>query len=172
MKCPSKYSIRVASFRGKTVFQTLQNGEKDLDGKGEQLVSAAEKAHHLTLALREKGWEAYEFHDLTESIVTVGHFDDGTQLEDGRIVLAERDAQTIINTFGASTPNPVFGSMNDKTRAAVEQRKQQFNQLFSQGRGQEIQGFHPKQLVGIPFDIFPQPMRVPRKALTAAYARN
>jgi len=40
-----------------------------------------------TNALREKGWEAYEFHDRYESYVAIGSFDQGETLADGRVVL-------------------------------------------------------------------------------------
>ena len=39
------------------------------------LEEAAENAHILTESLRQQGYEAYEFHDRDQSIVTVGSFD-------------------------------------------------------------------------------------------------
>jgi len=69
----------------------------------------ARKAHELTLALRQKGYEAYEFHDRGASIVTVGSFDSlGTRRPDGKIELDPRIVQ-IINTFAAEPAPPVPG---------------------------------------------------------------
>jgi hypothetical protein len=82
LDCPGKYTIRVATFRGKTILQT--SAEQESAGKSiwnrrkaddNPLIEAAENAHLLTEELRSHGWEAYEFHDRTESIVTIGSFD-------------------------------------------------------------------------------------------------
>jgi len=175
MNCKGKYSIRVASFRGKTSFVkgeepavTQPRKAKDKD----PLVIAARNAHLLTVALREKGWEAYEFHDRHESFVCVGSFDEGRTFADGSIKLPGREAQTIINTFGAHTPNNVFNRPAPQDRELEERHKQQFHNLFSKGHGQVTHGFHPKRFIGLPFDIIPEPERVPRETVSASYARQ
>ncbi len=175
MKCPGKYSIRVATFRGKVSLVSNSNQEEEKKRKSSDsipLATEAENAHKLTLALREKGWEAYEFHDRLESYVTVGSFEDGQRLADGRIALTSRDAQIIINTFGAATPNNVFERPAQQDRELENLQKQRFNNLFSQGYGKTAAGFHPKRCVGVPLDIIPEPVSVPRKSISAAYARN
>lgn len=175
MKCPGKYSIRVATFRGKV--SLISNSTKEEKPKRKSsdsipLATEAENAHKLTLALREKGWEAYEFHDRVESYVTVGSFEEGQRLADGRIALTSREAQIIINTFGAATPNNVFERPAPQDRELENLQKQRFNNLFSQGYGKTATGFHPKRCVGLPLDIIPEPVSVPRKSISAAYARN
>lgn len=183
LNCKGRYSIRVATFAGRVSFQTDDEevaARTKKASKDDPLVAAAENAHTLTIALREKGWEAYEFHDRNESYVTVGSFDDAQRLEDGRVALTTREAQVITNTFGAATPNPSLERPAVKMKpeelsrikAEEQKRKQQFSRMFSQGGGQEARGFHPKQLVGLPFDILPEPVQVPRKSLTGAYARG
>ena len=84
LDCPGKYSVRVATFRGKTVINSNQikqamddiSWRKRNGGKIEsELVRCADKANKLTKALRAEGIEAWEFHDREESYVCVGSFD-------------------------------------------------------------------------------------------------
>jgi hypothetical protein len=175
MKCPGKYSIRVATFRGRIMFQTGEdeqtNNKTRAAKEKDPLVEAAKNAHLLAAALREKGWEAYEFHDRHESYVTVGSFDDGQQFEDGSVALAGSEAQTIVNTFGAATPNNIFEKPAAQDQQLEELQKQRFSNLFSQ-HGQTFAGLHPKRFVGLPFDIIPEPVYVPKKSISSTYARN
>jgi hypothetical protein len=177
MKCPGKYSIRVATFRGRVTFETYnekqnQKPRKSKKKKMDPLEEAAYNAHAMTVALRAKGWEAYEFHDRHESYVSIGSFDSGQQLADGRIELNDREAQIIANTFGAATPNNVFERPAPQDIQEEELRKQHFNRLFSQGRGEVFEGLHPKRFIGLPLDIIPEPVNVPRKSISGAYARS
>jgi hypothetical protein len=151
---PGTFTVRVASFQGKTVF----DGEKDDNGeektsflglpaRGEpsQLEIAADKAHRLTEALRKRGIEAYEFHDRCESIVTIGSFETvGTPRQDGKIEINPAVLQ-IMNTYGAqkdSLPNT------------------------------QSQAVRPRSLEGIRFDVQPIPVRVPKTSLATTYADN
>ncbi len=175
MKCPGKYSIRVATFRGRMMLQTNEdestNNKTRAAKEKDPLVEAAKNAHLLATALRKKGWEAYEFHDRHESYVTVGSFDEGQQFEDGRVALAGHEAQTIVNTFGAATPNNIFEKPAAQDKQLEELQKQRFSNLFAQ-RGEAFAGLHPKRFVGLPFDIIPEPVYVPRKSISSTYARN
>jgi hypothetical protein len=186
LKCPGRYSIRVATFRGRVQFQSEvddTNGKTRQAKEKDPLVAAAHNAHKLTVALRAKGWEAYEFHDRQESYVTVGSFDDGQQTPDGRVALTNRDAQTIARTFGAQSPNinlerPAYeqlGVRPEKIRQ-IEADQQRIQQTFANSLSTEhlelTNGLHPKRLVGLPFDIIPEPVVVPKKSISAAYARN
>lgn len=177
LKCPGKYSIRVATFRGRTTFesyeakQSLKQNQSKSKKKMDPLEEAAYNAHEMTLALRAKGWEAYEFHDRQESFVTVGSFDNGNQLADGRIELNDREAQIIVATFGAATPNNVFERPAAQDKQLEELQIQRFNNLFAQ-RGDTFDGLHPKRFIGLPFDIIPEPVNVPRKSISSTYARS
>jgi hypothetical protein len=85
LKCPGRYTVRVASFSGYTATQFGQ-ANKALEERdpSDQLDEAALQAHKLTLALRSKGVEAYEFHDRYGSYVTIGSFDSlGSEGPDG-----------------------------------------------------------------------------------------
>ncbi len=176
MKAPGRYSMRVATFRGRSKLHARDGDAEDIKShkatEKDPLVVAGRNAHLLTVALRKKGWEAYEFHNRQESYVAVGSFDDAQQLADGRIVIDNRDAQIIIKTFGAMTPNNVFNRPAAEDIQLEQQKKQQFLNSFAKQQGSVAQGFHPKRFVGLPFDIHPEAVQVPRRSVSAAYARN
>ena len=143
LDCPGKYTVQVATFKGEVVIkqdeiQAIQNGDKEMKSG---LAEAADKAHRLAKALRLKGYEAYEFHDRYASIVTVGSFDSaGMPRSDGRIEINPA-IHTIMKTFGAeSTTLP----------------------------GQTTPVTPLKSLVGIPFDIQPIPVEVPKRSVSMA----
>ena len=84
LDCPGKYSVRIATFRGKTVINSAKIQEQMADFKWRlknrqsingELAECANKANMLTKALRAEGIEAWEFHDREESYVCVGSFD-------------------------------------------------------------------------------------------------
>ena len=173
--CPRKYTIKVATFKGRTSLKGARDvTEVARTRKAEAndpLVLAVQNAHLLTVALREKGWEAYEFHDRQESYVTVGSFDQGQQTTDGKILLSDRNAQIIIDTFGAATPNNIFNRPAQQDLQLEQQKKRQFQSMLG-NQGQIASGFYPKRFVGLPFDIIPEPVRVPHQSVSSAYARN
>lgn len=84
LKCPGRYSVRVATFRGKTIISAAEM-KKQMDdfswrkSKGKAMESeldkCMDKARALTKALRKQGVKAWEFHDREESYVCVGSFD-------------------------------------------------------------------------------------------------
>lgn len=149
---PGQYTVRVASFQGESYFAgedmaTSAPRTKSLGGlpfrstPGKKLEAAADNAHRLTEALRKRGVEAYEFHDRFESIVTIGSFNSvGTQLPDGRLDL-NPEVYQIMQSYGA-------------TRSDLPQH---------------VQGLVPRKLDGIPFDVQPMPVRVPRRPLGTNY---
>lgn len=140
LDCPARYTVKVATFTGKSVvdpreIRAIQRGEQQLDSRLEQ---AAIRAHELTVALREKGYEAYEFHDRLASIVCVGSFDSiGVSLPDGTLQLDPRIQQVIVKF----APDVSTGGA-------------------------------PKTLLGIPFDVRPIPVYVPKRSLGADYAKG
>jgi hypothetical protein len=155
LKNPGTFTVRVASFQGKTLFDGEEKAEGD-DNKGflglpkrgepSQLELAADRAHRLTEALRKRGVEAYEFHDRCESIVTIGSFDSvGTPRADGKIEINPSVLQ-IMNTYGAQKDS-LPGAPNS-------------------------QAVRPKSMEGIRFDVQPIPVRVPSTSLASTYADN
>ena len=131
---PSLYTVRVASFRGDSALNVSADEIKKRQVTN-KLVRAAENATRLVSMLRSQGREAYVFHDRHESIVTIGSFSAvGSQRGDGKIELDPKILQ-IMQTFGAERQTLPGGT--------------QF-------------GLKPKTLNGIPFDVQPIPVIVPR----------
>jgi hypothetical protein len=147
LDCPGKYSVQVATFKGQVLIDQkqiaeIERGEKKFDSG---LSKAALQAHQLTEALRMKHYEAYEFHDRYASIVTVGSFDSvGAPLPDGRIDLNPIIVR-IMQTFGS-----IGGYVAEKPG------------LQSAG----------KSLAGIPFDLQPMPVEVPRRSISSEINRR
>jgi hypothetical protein len=195
LECPGQYTVQVATFRGKTMLQTSSADDpatapfwsRARKEDRNPLVEAAENAHLLTEQLRAHGFEAYEFHDRTESIVTIGSFSQVAQrLPDGRVVPVPA-VQKIIETFGAAydTPaDPLTGIGNDaQTRLRVEQQEQQFNLRLNSQQAAIVPGMNPKHvkiLRGsgkrktteriIPLDVYPHAIEVPQRSVSSAYA--
>jgi len=146
LDCPGKYTVQVACFKGNVIIdqEEIERVERGKALKSE-LTEAAVKAHRLTEALRLKGWDAYEFHDRYASIVTVGSFDSvGTPRADGRIELNPQ-LHKVMRTFGAKRPD-----LPGAPAGAVQL----------------------KSLLGIPFDIQPIPVKVPKRSVADQLVRR
>jgi len=146
LNCPGKYTVQVATFKGNVYIKPERIREIESGKPAEsKLAEAAIKAHELTEALRLKGWEAYEFHDRYASIVTVGSFQSiGSPRGDGRIEINPQ-VHAILRTFGAE--------------AAA---------LPGQGGGFTA----VKSVVGIPLDVQPIPVYVPKRSISREMARG
>jgi hypothetical protein len=147
LECPGPYTVKVATFTGHAVI--LDQKRQEAIDRGQMpksyLEDAAKSAHLLTEALRKKHYEAYEFHDRGSSIVTVGSFNSvGTRRRDGKIEINPA-VHTIMRTFGVET-------------------------VVEPGKPPQIG--KPKKLNGIPFDVQPMPVEVPRMAISNAYERT
>ena len=141
LECPGRYTVKVATFSGNVIIDQKKIQEAERGNVSSRLAEAADKAHRLTEALREQGHEAYEFHDRGQSIVCVGSFDSyGAPRADGKIEINPRIHQ-IMTTFQASQ-NPLPGQM----------------------------GLPVKVIAGIPLDIQPQMVEVPKRSLSSDYA--
>lgn len=143
LKCKGRYTVRIASFRG---VDTMKPSEFERltaqPRKMAKIDEAALKASKLCAVLRAKGIEAYEFHDRTESLVTVGSFDSvGQPRPDGKIEINPA-VHRIMEDFGP-----------------VEQAKPGTNQM-------EI---YARVINDIRLDPQPLPVEVPRESIAAAY---
>lgn len=145
LKSGGKYTVKVATFNGSAVSMpkevaAVESGKKPLQSRLEQ---AAMQAHLLTIALRQKGYEAYEFHDHASSIVTVGSFASyGSPRQDGKIEI-----------------NP-----------AIHELMQVFGPNKISGPGARSK-YEPQSIVGIPLDVQPQPVEVPQRTVSTAFNR-
>jgi hypothetical protein len=143
LKCQGRYTVRIASFRGvdtmkPTEFERLTTEQP----KMAKIDEAALKASRLCAALREKGIEAYEFHDRTESIVTVGSFNEvGTPRPDGKIEINPA-VHRIMQDYGP-----------------IEQPRPGTNQLE----------LYARVISGLRLDPQPIPVEVPKQSIATAY---
>jgi hypothetical protein len=145
---PSRFTVRVATFRGDDTIDAREIEQLERSGNvSRKLEIAADQAHRLTVALRRRGVEAYEFHDRHESIVTVGSFNESTYLENGAV-----------------ESNPAVLQVMQRYDA------QRYQGAQRQVKGPPVLGLSPHTLEGIPFDVQPTPMKVPRRAVAAAFA--
>ena len=150
LDCPEKYTVQVASFKGQRVLLDAKttsgkSARSYLDRGAElnsKLAEAAEKAHKLTEALRGKGYEAYEFHDRYTSIVTVGGFSSVGSPRPDGKIEINPQMHAIMKTFGAK-PDKVTGKI-DK----------------------------PETVVGIPLDMQPTMVEIPRRSIAADYTAD
>jgi hypothetical protein len=143
LKCPGKFTVRIASFRGVDTMKpadferltTLRRDEAKID-------KAALNASKLCAVLRDKGVEAYEFHDRTESFVTIGSFNDvGQPRPDGKIEINPA-VHKIMRDYGP-----------------VEKAKPGTNEVE----------LYARVISGIRIDPQPIPVEVPRQSIAANY---
>jgi hypothetical protein len=144
LDCPGKYTVQVAHFTGEVILnqneiRAIENGVRPGPESTKQgLAKAAEKAHELTDALRMKGYEAYEFHDRSNSVVAVGSFDSvGAPGPDGQVQYSAPVRQ-IVERFG-------------------------IQKVQEPGRPPE---FKMRSCIGIFFDAQPIPIEVPRRSIS------
>lgn len=143
LKCPGKYTVRVASFRGVDTMTPAKFDElTQKPRKMSKIDEAAIKASKLCAALREKGVEAYEFHDRTESIVTVGSFNEVGQ--------PRPDGKTEINP-------------------SVHRIMKEYGPVQKTKPGSSVAEVYARALNGISFDPQPLPVEVPKQSIAAAY---
>ncbi len=147
LDCPGRYTLQVATFKGRTLIkqdeiEAVERGERNLRSG---LADAADKANRLCLALRMMGYEAYQFHDRYASIVTVGSFESvGTPRPDGKMEI-----------------NPTIHGLMQK-----------FASQPANIPGQPAGALALKTVVGIPLDIQPIPVEVPKRSISAAINSN
>lgn len=142
-----QYTVQVATFNGQAIvdpkdIERIENG----GAMKSRLEKAALNAHRMCEALRAKGYDAYEFHDRYSSMVTVGSFDAiGMQNLDGSFQY-ERPVREIIQKFSAK---PVYRGI-----------------AGAQSNGDLM----PQSIIGLPFDLEPTPIEVPRRSFARDYA--
>jgi hypothetical protein len=145
LDCPGKYSVKVATFTGAAEIDPMRIRamEQQKDNSKSKLAEAAEKAHTLTTLLRQKKYEAYEFHDRQSSIVCVGSFEAiGAPRPDGKIEI-DPTIHKILNVFGADQTGLSTGTP-----------------------------LKPKTVGSVALDIQPMPVEVPRRSISADYQRS
>ena len=171
LDCAGKFSVRIVVFRGED--QTASWGRSttamsDQD-KISQLDIAAERATLTVRALRLAGYEAYQFHDRTQSYVTVGSFDElGSLDKQNRLVFSE-GIKAIVERFGATkqvtktmygytqTPRLLLDLVNENMLPELTAAKD------GKTRGEWLAKY------SVAFDLTPSPMSVPRTSSSSIY---
>jgi hypothetical protein len=143
LKCPRRYTVRIATFTGKIIIRQdeikeIEAGKKPFSsGKTSELEIAGKAATKLCKVLREQGVEAYEFHDRFASFVTIGGFDSyGQELPNGMIELHPEIAKIMEHFQG----KPATQGVQPGTIA-----------------------HEPVRIAGIECDVQPMIIEVPRK---------
>lgn len=147
--CQGNYTVVVRTFSG---FNTIVDGKKDkvFEPSGERLDRCAADAAEMVRLLRKEGVEAYQFHDRTQSIVTIGSFENlGRELPGGDF---EYDA-------------PILAVMNEYRAFNIDAN------LADQVKRQTTQGVPVKCVAErFPFDVQPMPIRVPKPSKRSLYS--
>ncbi len=146
---PGAYSVRVATFRGDSTFGKSDFKDEEVEKKGwgfhrkndegsNKLIEAGLKASVLTKFLRDKGVEAWQFHDRFESYVCVGSFD----------WISRESAAGI--------------EYNPDVVAVVDQFRGEMGSAFSRQNVMQPKSLPELRSKGIAFDVQPLPVAVPR----------
>jgi hypothetical protein len=141
LQCPGKYTVRVATFTGKEITGFGKPKASLINETTDVLDRAALRAHQLTVKLRDKNIEAYEFHDRYGSYVSIGSFDSIGQEVAGEFQYNQEMARVAQQYCGYK-----WVTARDPRTGAT----QQIRTLKDEGK--------------IPFDPEGKPMIVPRQA--------
>ncbi len=148
LNCKGNYTVVVRTFSG---LNTIVDGkkEKGFQPSGERMLQCGVDANKMVALLRAEGVEAYEFHDRTQSLVTIGSFD----------------------TLGKEIPGGGFEYAPEIQRVMSEYRA--FNidpKLAEHVQHQTTQGVPVKCVAErYPFDVEPLPIAVPKISKRSLY---
>jgi hypothetical protein len=154
LDCPGKFTLKVATFTGTAAIDQIKIRDSSHVRKmGYTLDEAAENAHKLTESLRRQGYEAYEFHEREQSIVTVGNFEIAAVPGPNGRPVTPPEIDRLMRVFGVQVaPNPGNTAM-EMPLAEIQRRKQAFPHGWSL------------------LDLHPAVISVPKRPLSAAYLR-
>jgi hypothetical protein len=179
LDCKGKYTVRVLTFRGDDQFiswgrNSPGDGKQDDPDKPSALEVAAEKAYLATKALRGVGIEAYQFHDRTHSIVTIGSFETLGTADANNQFQYSPEIQKVLAKFGPSSNTRDTSEFGVNFGPAVQPRllfdvvpQSQIPELTKGSRKEQLDYF---QKLSFGFDIRPTPMAVPRYHASRIYA--
>jgi hypothetical protein len=144
LDCQKRYTVRIATYN---LSQAISLGEKDPKGQlstnEKNHEEQASRAHRLAAKLREKGIEAYEFHDRYMSMVTVGSFDSLGVTNSEGVFIYDSAIIEVMNSF-----------------CGVKKYEQTHYGTVPV----------PNSFDGIPFDLEAKPIAVPRSQTRSIYA--
>ena len=176
MSCPGKFTVRVAVFSGEDRSIGGWGGSGSQDNIDDQRVSqleiAAEKAALTARTLRKAGYEAYQFHDRNQSIVTVGNFPELGWNDARNQFEYDPGIREIVARFGATsqlTRTAKYGSTLTP-RLLLDLVDQKKIPEITQGDEKSRLKWFAKY--SIPFDVVPAPMAVPKPAASSIYKNS
>jgi len=149
LECQGKYTVVVRTFEGLGAIVSGTD-EGKFQPSIKRLDECAAQAQKMTAFLRKEGHEAYQFHDRTKSIVTIGSFDTlGRELPGGRFQY-DPGILAVMNEFRAFNVDPkIAAQVSRKTSTA---------------------GMAAKHIKNIPFDVQPTPIAVPKVSKRSLYS--
>jgi hypothetical protein len=154
LDCPGKYSLKVATFTGTAAIDQLKiRDTSHVKKMGYTLDEAAENAHKLTETLRRQGYEAYEFHEREQSIVTVGSFDAASVPGPNGRTMPNPQIDRLMKVFGVQVAPAPGSTAMEMPLHEIKRRKQAFPNGWSL------------------LDLHPMVIQVPKRPLSAAYLR-
>ena len=139
---PAKFTVVVGTFSGLSM---IANGtlEKTFQPSSERMDTCALNADKMVRELRKKGVEAYQFHDRTRSMVTIGGFERLGEVAPG----------------GKFEYAPEIRRVMENYRAGNNVQMTQFGPVI-----------HAEHVASIPFDVNPTPIAVPKKSKRSLYS--
>lgn len=146
LKCKGKYTVIVKTFQG---IEAIVDGkqEKKFSPSVKRMDKYASVANKMTLALRKKGVEAYQFHDRFRSLVTVGSFQSlGRELPGGGFEY-DPGIKAVMQKYSALNVRP------ELARQVPRDKK----------------GRASNNVAMIPFDVQPTPIAVPKTSKRSLY---
>lgn len=173
LECPGKFTVRVAVFSGEDRAIGGLGGSSSHDNNDDRKISqlevAAERAALTAKALRLAGYEAYQFHDRTKSIVTVGSFNELGRDDKSNRFAYDPAIQEIVARFGAT-------SKQTRSAYGLTQTPRLLFDLVEQKQMPEINEGNEKSKLkwftkySVAFDLKPTPMAVPKPAASNIYS--
>ena len=112
LRNPRRYTVQIATFTGRAIMEpqdirAIEEGRSSFDRDVSALEIVGQRAAELCKFLRDRGFEAYEFHDRFSSIVTVGSFDQpGRPMPNGTMV-PDPHIQQLIQQFQGQVINGI-----------------------------------------------------------------
>jgi hypothetical protein len=154
LDCPGKYTLKVATFKGTAAIDQIKiRDASHVKKMGYTLDEAAENAHKLTESLRRQGYEAYEFHDREQSIVTVGNFEVASIPGPNGSPTMPPQIDRLARVFGVQVAAAPGNTAMEMPLHEIQRRKQAFPHGWSL------------------LDLHPEVIHVPKRPLSAAYLR-
>jgi hypothetical protein len=171
LTCKNNFTVRVITFRGNSSYVSWGRSTAPEDARSE-LEAAAEQAYLVTKVLRGAGYEAYQFHDRHESIVTIGGFDQLGKEDQDKNFTYDPAIQKVVDRFKGT-------DRVTQSQFGVTQTPRLLFELVDQNRIPELtKGTRKEQLelfrkLSVAFDLIPLPISVPKleaKTLYSGYA--